>query len=79
MFEVIEQVCQQAGVSARELRAGSWLRQVSEIRALLARRLLEEFGLSLAEIPRELGVSLSAIAKSLRNDNYALDGRKGQA
>ena len=64
--EVIEQVCRQAGVSARELRAGARRRQVSKIRALLARRLLEEFGLSLAEVARELGVSLSAIAKSLQ-------------
>ena len=64
--EVIEQVCRQAGVSARELRAGARRRQVSKIRALLARRLLEEFGLSLSEVARELGVSLSAIAKSLQ-------------
>ena len=64
--EAIEQVCRQAGVSVRELRAGSRRRQASKIRALLAQRLMEEFGFSLAEVARELGVSLSAIAKSLQ-------------
>ena len=67
MTEAIEQVCKQASVSPLKLRAGSQRRQVSKIRALLAQRLMEEFGLSLAEVARELGVSLSAIAKSLQN------------
>ena len=62
-----ERVCRQAGVSARELQAGSRRRSVSKIRALLAQRLVAEFGLSLAEVARQLGVSLSAIAKSLQN------------
>ena len=61
--EAIERVCRQAGVSARELQAGSRRRPVSKIRALLAQRLVSEFGLSLAEVARQLGVSLSAIAE----------------
>ncbi len=65
--EAIEQVCRQAGVSVRELRAGSRRRQASKIRALLAQRLVSEFGLPLAEVARQLGVSISAIAKSLKN------------
>ena len=65
--EAIEQVCRQAGVSTRELQAGSRRRTVSKIRALLAQRLVSDFGLSLAEVARQLGVSLSAIAKSLQN------------
>ena len=44
--EAIERVCRQAGVSARELQAGSRRRSVSKIRALLAQRLVAEFGLS---------------------------------
>ena len=48
--EAIERVCRQAGVSARELQAGSRRRSVSKIRALLAQRLVAEFGLSLAEL-----------------------------
>ena len=58
--EAIERVCRQAGVSARELQAGSRRRSVSKIRALLAQRLVAEFGLSLAEVARQLGVSLSS-------------------
>ena len=65
--ETIERVCRQAGVSSRELQAGSRRRSVSKIRALLVQRLVAEFGLSLAEVARQLGVSLSAIAKSLQN------------
>ena len=65
--EAIERVCRQTGVSARELKAGSRRRPVSKIRALLAQRLVAEFGLSLADAARQLGVSLSAIAKSLHN------------
>ncbi len=65
--EAIERVCRQVGVSPRELQAGSRRRPVSKIRALLAQRLVAEFGLSLAEVARQLGVSLSAIAKSLQN------------
>ena len=41
--EAIERVCRQAGVSARELQAGSRRRSVSKIRALLAQRLVAEF------------------------------------
>ena len=65
--EAIEQVCRQAGVSSGELRAGSRRRAVSKIRALLAQRLVSKFGMPLAEVARHLGVSLSAIAKSLQN------------
>ena len=65
--EAIDRVCRQAGVSARELKAGSRRRPVSKIRALLAQRLVAEFRLSLAEVARQLGVSPSAIAKSLQN------------
>ena len=65
--EAIEQVCRQAGVSSRELQVGSRRRAVSKIRALLAQRLVSEFGLPLAEVAQQLGVSLSAIAKSLQN------------
>ena len=36
------------------------------IRALLAQRLVAEFGLSLAEVARQLGVSISAIATGYR-------------
>ena len=65
--EAIERVCRQAGVSSGELQAGSRRRPVSKIRTLLAQRLVSEFGLPLAEVARQLGVSLSAIAKSLQN------------
>ncbi len=65
--EAIERVCRQAGVSPGELQAGSRRRPLSKIRALLAQPLVAEFGLSLAEVARQSGVSLSAIAKSLQN------------
>ena len=55
--ETIERVCRQAGVNSRELQAGSRRRPVSKIRALLAQRLVAEFGLSLAEVARQLAPS----------------------
>ena len=67
MAEAIEQVCRQAGVSSRELQAGSRRRQVSKIRALLAQRQVSEFGLPLAAVARPSGVSVSAVAKSLQS------------
>jgi putative transposase len=63
---IIERACQQAGVSAQELRGGSRRGQLSQIRATLAHQLVEDFGLPLAEVARQLGVTSSAIYKALQ-------------
>ncbi len=62
---LIEKVCKKENVSCKALKSGSRRKNVSQIRAQLAERLVEDYGLSLAETARHLGVSTSAIAKSL--------------
>ena len=49
--------------------SGSRLKEVSKLRRSLALQLVNEFGLSLAESARQLGVSTSAIAQILRRQS----------
>jgi len=62
---IIENVCGEENVSPEELRAGSRRGPVTAIRKHLARRLVEELGLSLADAARLLGVTTPAVAKSI--------------
>jgi hypothetical protein len=57
--------CKTAGVREGALRAGGRRRNMSRLRWNLARKFVDELGLSLAESGRLLGVSTSAIAHSL--------------
>ena len=61
--EYVENYCQEAGISRQALSGGSRARNISKLRHALARQLVEEMGLSYAEIARLLGVSTSAISK----------------
>ena len=63
--KLIEESCKQNGIHRAELRAGSRRGRIPQLRLELARRILREFGLPLADIARELGVSTSAISKML--------------
>jgi putative transposase len=60
---LIEEGCLEKGIYRAELEGGSLRGKVSHLRVELAHRLLQEFGLPLAEIARQLGVSTSAISK----------------
>ncbi len=68
----VEKICKKESVSVEALKSGSRRQKVSMVRSQLAKKLVEEWGLSLAETGRHLGVSLSAIAKIL----YRLDKHK---
>jgi len=61
----IAEACRQAGASLEELRFGSRRRPLPALRVKLAIRMVEEWGLSLADAARELGVSTSGIAKAV--------------
>ena len=63
--EVIEAACEAKGLSSEELRSGSRRGPVSGLRKQIVRRLIREVGLSQAEAARQLGVTTTAIAKSL--------------
>ena len=62
----IEQACRQAGITVQELQGGSRRRQISQVRATLARQLVEERGATLAEAARNLGVTTAAICIALK-------------
>jgi putative transposase len=62
---MLEELCREENVSSEELRSGSRRGPVSAIRKQLARRLIGELGLSLADAARLLEVTTPAIAKSL--------------
>ena len=53
-------------ISEQELKGGSRRRKVCALRIQIAKRGLDELGLSLAEIARNVGVSTSGIARGVK-------------
>ena len=51
-IDYIRRECKAAGVDIKALKAGSRRRKISELRARLIEKLIEEFGFSLAHPPR---------------------------
>lgn len=68
----VQRICKKENVSVEALKSGSRRQKVSAIRSQLARKLVEDWGISLTEVGRHLGVSPSAIAKTL----YRLNNHK---
>ncbi|HEX9020765.1 MAG TPA: hypothetical protein VF903_05850 [Nitrospirota bacterium] len=60
---IIKQEVEKSSISINELQAGSRRQTVSNTRATIARRAVEELGLSCAEIARHLGVCTSSISR----------------
>ena len=63
---LIADACKKHKVSLTELRSGSRRGKLSEVRAEVARKLVEDYGITLAEVARQVGVSTSAVSKSVR-------------
>jgi len=63
--EVIERVCEEENINSHEQRMGSRRRRISQVRAQIVHQLVENFGIPLAEVARQVGVSTSAISKTL--------------
>ena len=63
---VIQKICREEGVGERELCLGGRARKVSQVRAMIASHLRLEYGISMAEIARHVGVCTSAVANLLR-------------
>jgi REP element-mobilizing transposase RayT len=61
----VEKICKKEDVSVEALTSGSRRRKISMVRSKLAKQLVEEWGLSLTETGRHLGVSPPAIAKAI--------------
>lgn len=67
----VERICDKENISIKALKSGSRRRKITIVRSQLAKELVEEWGLSLTETSRHLGVSPSAIAKTLyRSDKH---------
>ena len=62
---IIREECAKSRVSLPELQGGSRRKAVSDMRANIARRSLDELGLSMAEIARHLGVNTSSITRTI--------------
>jgi REP element-mobilizing transposase RayT len=62
---LIAEECKKHGVSLTELRSGSRRGKIPVVRAEVSRQLVEKYGTTTAEVARQLGVSTSAISKSL--------------
>jgi hypothetical protein len=62
----IKEICRKERVEEQEMRVGVRTRRYSSVRAKLSHHLSHEFGVSQAEIGRQLGVCTSAIAKALQ-------------
>ncbi len=63
--KIIEEECRKSRISPGELKGGGRRRKTSTLRATIARRGLDELGLSMAEIARHVGVTTSSIAKAI--------------
>jgi putative transposase len=63
---IVEVSCREGEVQTQELQMGSRRGQVTEVRAKIARKLVNELGISLREVAYHVGVSSSAISKMLQ-------------
>ena len=64
--DYIAKACEDNGVQLAHLRSGARGAAVSRCRSKVARHLVEEMGLPLAEAARQLGVCTSAIWHAIR-------------
>ena len=63
--KIVGEECKKGGISSNELRGGSRRRKISAVRAEIAKRGLNELGLSMADIARQVGVTTSSIARAV--------------
>jgi DNA-binding phage protein len=62
---VVAEICKKSGVSLTELRSGSRRGELPAVRVKIARALVEDYGLPIAEIARQVGISTSGVSKIL--------------
>lgn len=63
---VIKELCAKEKVNVEELQMGGRRGHISEVRLKVAKRLVEGYGVPLAEVARHLGVTTPAISNALR-------------
>jgi REP-associated tyrosine transposase len=62
---VVAEECKKSGVSLTELRSGSRRGRLPEVRTKIVRRLVENYGVPVAEVARQVGISTSGVSKVL--------------
>lgn len=62
---IMEEECKKERISPAELKGGGRRRKISDLRARIAKRGLEELGLPFAEIARHVGINTSSIRKAV--------------
>ena len=60
---MVAEGCKKNGVSLTELRSGSRRGLLPEVRAMIVQGLVEDYGLALAEVARQVGISTSGVSK----------------
>jgi hypothetical protein len=65
-LKLIRGVSEKEGINLKEMQLGSRRGKIPKIRSDLAYQLITEYGMTLAETGRQLGVSTSAISKILK-------------
>jgi len=63
--EFIEHVCKKENINTKELRMGAKRGRIGQVRSQIAYHLVEDYGIPLAEVARQLGVTTSAISKAI--------------
>jgi putative transposase len=65
LADIVEEECKKERISLNELQGGGRRRKITSLRTTIAKRGLDEMGLSFAEIARHVGVTTSAIRKAV--------------
>jgi len=68
--EIVGRECDERGISSDILQSGGRGREYTELRRVCSRRLVDDLGLSHADVARILGVSRSAVSQMLRGCSF---------
>jgi putative transposase len=74
----IEEACARAGISVEELRGGSRRKSVADLRGHVARQLIAQIGLPMAEVARQLGLTTSGVFRAIRREDRAGEDTYGR-
>ena len=62
---VVAEECKKSGVSLTEFRSGSRRGRLPAVRTKIVRGLVENYGVGVAEVARQVGISTSGVSKIL--------------
>ena len=70
--EIIETIRSKEGVNVSEVKGGSRRRQISQVRKRIAKELIERYGIPMAIIARETGVTTTAVSKIMASPIFSI-------